>query len=497
MKVPVSRRAFLGAGLSTAAFATLALAGCAPATTSVAANGTIRYQFFTGSALKDVGSVETAINALLKKRGKKFTVKLEPLDSTTYRQRMPLDLAAGTAADVFFTAPWLNDYYKNVSDGNLLALDSLLSKSAPTLKSTMSESWWNAVRVNGKVYGVINQQLFPKTWGFVAKGDLAEKYGLDASKITRYDQLGPFLADVKKGEPDVTPLYSEVSGSTFFRSEIYGWDGSLETYGLAVKADDKNLKVFNMFETDEFKETCELMRKWARAGYTATTAPSGTDANSAWANGKIALQFNQVNRGTPWPFDVVQKTLVDPLTLSTASVNATMTGINAASKNPQAAIEWIELLNTDKELYNLICFGIEGKHWEFIDKSKGVVGFPAGVTASTSPYNPNEDWAFGNQFNAYYRTREAADAQLWKQQEGQNSSAAISTLMGFNLDTTSLKTQIATVTAAIGQYKPQSVLGQVDPATGVPNMVNQLKAAGIDAIQKEAQKQIDAWKKNS
>ena len=52
------------------------------------------------------------------------------------------------------------------------------------------------------------------------------------------------------------------------------------------------------------------------------------------------------------------------LPMSEGCAAATMTGISITSKHPEKAFELIKLVNTDKELYNLICNGIEGKHYE-------------------------------------------------------------------------------------------------------------------------------------
>ena len=48
-----------------------------------------------------------------------------------------------------------------------------------------------------------------------------------------------------------------------------------------------------------------------------------------------------------------------------------MIGIGKNSKNPEKALKFIELINTNEELYNLICFGIEGKHY-YLDENKQV-----------------------------------------------------------------------------------------------------------------------------
>ncbi len=43
------------------------------------------------------------------------------------------------------------------------------------------------------------------------------------------------------------------------------------------------------------------------------------------------------------------------------------------------------------------------------------------MTAETSGYNPNTDWMFGNQFNAYYR--DAAQVGAWEATKEMNDTA--------------------------------------------------------------------------
>lgn len=75
-----------------------------------------------------------------------------------------------------------------------------------------------------------------------------------------------------------------------------------------------------------------------------------------------------------------------------------MLSINANSKHKEQAMMYINLINTDKVLYNLICYGIENKHYVLKD---GFYSLPDGVTAEQVGYNPGINWALG--FTRYGR----------------------------------------------------------------------------------------------
>ncbi|MGW3951902.1 ABC transporter substrate-binding protein [Streptomyces sp. NPDC004752] len=437
--------------------------------------------------------MEKALNTYLEGAGEKFSVHLEPLDLNTFTQRMPLEFSSGGAGDVVFTASWVNSYYTNAAAGNYLALDDLLPKYAPKLWASLPKDIWDATRVKGKIYGVPNVQLWPMTYGFLARKDIADKYHLDPASIKTYEDLEPYLADIKAGEPGKTVLYTDNvgSGSAWAYGANY-FDLVGGTFGVAVRPDDPNLTLINVFDTDEFRTACTLMRKWYTAGYMAKNPPSPTDAGASWSNGQTLIELAQVNGNGLPAFPTVGKSLTAPL-LTTSSVLGTLSAVNRDTRAPEHAVAFLERLNTDKDFYNLICFGIEGKHYVFTDKKRGVVGLPPGVTAAKDGYNPNSDWQFGNQFNAYYRSAAQAKSGLWQTDQKLNESAKRSGALGFSPDTTSIKREVANLTSVVTEYRIPNSLGQVDPSSGIPEFVGRLKNAGMSKVLSELQKQIDAW----
>ena len=124
----------------------------------------VTYTYAGRGVPRDLQQVQDALNKILNEKIK-VNLTLEPIDFGAYNEKMQLRLAAGEACDIIFTAPWINSYTSNVANGVLLELDDLLKEEAPGLWASMPESTWEAARINGKIYGVINQQIFPKPWG--------------------------------------------------------------------------------------------------------------------------------------------------------------------------------------------------------------------------------------------------------------------------------------------------------------------------------------------
>lgn len=487
------------AGATTTAASTAGAAATAAAATTVEVTSLPPVELlYTYRAMpqKDTAIVQEELNKLLKAKIN-ATIKLNPIDPGSFDQKLKLSYAAGEKLDLVFTAPYANDYYQGVSQGNLIPLDDLLAKYAPKTFASMNASTWNAARVNGKIYAIINQQIFVKPWGAIFRKDLAEKYKLDLSSLHKQDDIEPFLKQVKEGEGINPIVFDDAGGSILFRPELYNFDSLLDAALVGMKADDKDMKVINLAETAEYKEAAERARRWHEAGYYPKDAPSAADATAGFKAGKSAVIIHTDKPGgnieykARYGWDFVSVTFAKPW-LTTAGTTATMTAITRTSANPERAMMLLELLNTDKEVYNLLCKGIENKHWVWVDKSKEVIGYANGLTAQTSGYNPNTDWMFGNQFNAYYINPEQVGA--WEATSKLNKDAIPSLALGFAASTENIKTEIAQVSALVKQYNWPLQQGRLDPATGIPEFVSKMKASGMDKILSEVQNQLNAWK---
>ena len=505
-----SRREFLVmAGLTTAAGV---LAACGAAATAAptaapaakvdatkapepttapaaAAQVTLNYVYpqFTVQS-PDQGVVEEALNKITKEKIN-AAIKLTVLDFGTWSDKITLMNAGGEQYDLVYTANWTNDYYKNVSNGQFLPLDDLLPATSPGYWKSMPVSTWNAAKVQGKLYGAINQQMFPKTWGFLVRKNLAEKYKLDLNAVNRWPDIEPWLDAVKKGE-NIIPwgiqpaLYIQEIFSAAPIDDGIGW--------TQVGKDDKSAKAVNYWTTPEFASTWDLGKKWYDAGYMPKEAVKSGDDRPVWAAGKAAISTNPVTKPhgefeaqAIYKQDVLLKS-ISPAILTTAGITATLTGLSRTTVSKEAAAKWLELINTDKPTYNLLCIGIEGKHWTWVDKATEVI-----AQVKDSAYNPSTDWMFANQFNAYYR--DPRQVGSWDETKKINDSATPSPTLGFVMDRTPVKNEIAAVAAVIAEYTMYGPKAKA--ASELPKMIDAMNAAGATKVLAEMQKQIDAWKK--
>ncbi len=462
----------------------------------------IKYTY-PGGVPNDLQMVQDAINQIIEPRISTRVI-LEVIDWGAFNDKVTMRFAAGEECGIVFTAPWINSYVQNVANGNLANLDELLPSKAPGLWASMPKSTWEAARAKGHIYGVINQQIFPKPWGIEVRKDMVSKYSLDVASVKRWEDMEPFLLKVKDGE-GITPEYWAApqggnSGDTYFMHQYWGIDPIDDSIGVVgIRAKDEKLQVLLLAQEQEYLDCMKLTRKFVDDGIIPKDLLPPDEANAAVRAGKYIYMHhvekpgNEAEIKNSFGYEWTIKNLTDPLILDTAGCTATLNGICANCKHPENAMMILEQFNTDKDVYTLICRGIEGKHWVWVDKAQNLMGYPEGVTGETSGYNPNTDWMFGNQFNVAYR--DPSQIGAWEATKVMNDTATPSKALGFTFDRTNVKNeiaQVAAVNAELGQPINDGQVADVDKAIG--EYVGQLKAAGIETIMQEMQKQLDAWK---
>lgn len=172
-------------------------------------------------------------------------------------------------------------------------------------------------------------------------------------------------------------------------------------------------------------------------------------------------------------------------TISTGSITSNMTCVSRTSQNPERAVMLLELMNTNKELYNTIVFGLEGQHYEMRGEDRIEVTNADGYSGFA--------WMMGCQFNAYKLPAQKDD--VWELTMQLNDEAMSSPDLGFYFDDDSVKTEVANITAVWQEYKDILHYGVVsDYESMLAERNEKLKQAGIELVAATMQEQIDNWK---
>ena len=476
--------------LATTIASTAVLTGCtsskddkADANASAKGDTTNLIWYMIGTPQKDQDKVMKKVNEYTaEKIG--VTVDLRMVDWGDYGQKMQVITSSGEPYDICFAS----DYALNAQKGAYLEItDDLLNNNAKELKETINPLFLEGASINGKLYGIpankeVGQQL---GWAYNAK--MAKELGIDMTNVKTLEDLEPILEKVKKEKPELKmPM---AAGSGFFPYMPYDYVlGETLPFGIALEGD--TTKIVNIYEQKDVKDTLSTLRRYYQKGLIHPQAATDNDPHDM----KVENWFVRKEQYAPgavetWSqnagYEIGYNAMHDPLTINN-SVTGSVMAISAASKNPDKAMEFLNLLNTDEYLRNLVDKGIEGEH--YTSNENGTI-----TKTDKSDLYSMPSWALGNVFNVKPWDTDPEDKI--EQYEKFNEAAVASPTLGFYPDTTEISTQLATIANVVQEFKAPLFTGSVDIDKYLGELNKKLKASGIDDVIANIQKQYDEWMK--
>ncbi|QUL53211.1 ABC transporter substrate-binding protein [Paenibacillus tritici] len=437
-----------------------------------------------GPPQKDMDKVLAEVNKYtLEKINATLDIKM--LDFGDYTQKMQVMAASGEPMDILFTSSWAFDYVQNARKGAFLELDELLKNQGKGIVDTIDPAFLEGSKVDGHNYAIPANKELPAQEVFRFNKELLDKYKLDLTSVKTMADLEPLLKTIKENEPGVTP-YAMVKDFM----PIMPFDYVIEKMPMAVYMDTKDYKVVNILETPEIKEALKTVRKFYQAGYISSEVATTSSVDDLYKAGKwftdrastqpLADNLWSASYGYP----VVSTPASKPY-IYNWSVMGSMQAISANSEYPEKAMEFLNLLNTDPKLRNMIDSGIEGVHYEKVSDNM----------IKNLPDAKNYDmptFSLGNIMINYLN--EGDPENKWEEFKKFNDAGINAPLLGFNFDTSKVTNEIAAVQNVKEEFWAPLMTGSVDSEEYLTKANEKLKAAGLDKIIAEAQTQIDAWK---
>lgn len=437
-----------------------------------------------GTPQKDVDKVMAEVSKYTaEKIG--VTVKMNMIDWGDYAQKLQVMTASGEAVDIMFTASWAFDYVQNARKGAFMQIDDLLKEHGQGIIDTLDPAFLEGSKIDGHNYGIPANKELPaqEVWRF--NKQYVDKYKLDTSKVYSLESLEPLLKTIKENEPDVYPFAVDKNQMPYVP-----YDYVIEKLPMAVSLDTKDYKIVNVLDTPEMKQILNTMHKYYKAGYIPTeaaTMDSMTDVQTTgkwFADRATSQPFADNLWSASYGYPVVSTPASDAL-IYNWSVMGSMQAISANSKYPEKAMEFLNLLNTDPVLRNMVDSGIEGVHYK-----KASDNVMENLDESKNYDMPT--FSLGNVMLTYLNTTDPANK--WEEFKKFNDAGIEAPLLGFNFDTSKVTTEIASVQNVREEYWAALMTGTVDPETYLARANEKFKAAGLDKIMAEAQRQLDEWR---
>lgn len=470
--------------------------------------------YLEGNSVSDDKAVLEKANEYLKE---KLNVTLKPIWGTwnDFEDGAVLSISGGDNVDIYFTSSWTrNEYNAYARNGAWLRLDqegnNLIDQYATDYWNLLPEILKKSATIPGSdgtgVYAIPGFKDYATQNCWDVNVTLLEKYGytIDDIKNTDYYGFGEILKTVKEGEgKDFYPLLIEgmvlermVNNSIIVTGDS-GASNMLSYYINPLDVSKEGIygnKLLGKYETPEYKRFAEKTREYYLAGYIDPQMAIRNQANAARVAtqdaGNYLIGTQSYSLGYETQVSVqrgieVQMVPVTPAYIDTTASQGAMMAISAGCKNPERAVMFLNLLNTDPYLMTLLNYGIEGVHYNLVNG--GEVQF---ITEARDTYRPwtnglgnstilppleGQGLTFNDTFKEYYATA---------------SSIPIN---GFVLNQTNIETEMAALANVAAEFDLALNTGSIDPATKLPEFIQKLKDNGIDKVVAEANTQLEAF----
>lgn len=460
------------------------VAGCGGNTAQEGETAKLKWYFIGTPSMKGSTEIYHAASDLVKK-DLGYEVEFVPLETGAYNEKMKLIISSGEGFDICWTSNWLNDYAQNVTNGAFAPLDDLFDK-VPDLKASIPEQIWEGAKVDNKIYGVPNQQIMARSTCLSIPKEYYDKYGYTLANVKKFEDLTGYMEAFSKDHPAVSIVsfgWNDLTNSMGFEEIL----GSGIPGAVSLEGDAKEIKVYNQYATEEFKNLVKTRREWTQNGYSVQGMQNNV-AGSKFNPELLPFEVITYKPGLTAALtakngcEMVTKTISDAY-LTRSGVTATLNAISASSKHKEESIKLLEYMNTTSELINLLTFGIEGVNYTKVDERT--------VKKVPSEEYTNYEWVFGNVYNSYLI--DGQESTVWEDTKKMNAEAKVSRIISFTPDTSEISLEMNNCKSVVSEYMSDFNSGFGDTEVKLTEMLNRLEVAGVQKVIDNLQKQIDEW----
>lgn len=480
----------------------------------------------------DYDMVMKKVNELLAE--KLPNTKLELKLDTSMSSKWSLWMAGKTPIDIAHSG-YATDLASEINKKSYLGLNDLIDKYAPTIKaeSEKYKSEYLTGMMDGQIYAIpsiqihVNDEVY-----FGVPSDLYQYLDVaalqsaikDNSTSTEvfYQIIDSYL---QKAVPNVdSSKNAGLIGNIehIFRNfvkrgyEFVGGNNSLLCYKL--EGSENNVKIVNFYETEEYKLWIKYAAKWYEQGLISKDILTGEDGlgsraalfdanitnfriSDADGNGIITPEEGEAATAEKSGYKI-SMTEDNQKYNGSAVIGSLKTylSIPTTSKNPERAMQLLELLRTEEgsSILNTLIYGIEGTHYEKLSDTEIKAFDYNGQGSSSSKYGlPN--WEFGNMFNMYacypYDSKTVEAARQYFDEEKPNFTETA--VFGLSFNNKPVENELSQISSANDEFMLQMIGGTTKSKymDTYNTMMEKLKAAGIEKVITEYQNQADKYSK--
>ena len=454
------------------------------------------------SPQKDVDLVEEELNKYLKDKIN-ATVNMVMLDPGQYNDKVSTMIKSGEYFDLAFASISALDYLSNSVSGAFAPLTDYKDTYLKDIFDQLPQEMIDAATVNGEIYAVPTYKEIVTQQGWIYRKDIAEKYNIDMSKYKTLEDFKPVAEMLKKNETSIDyPI--DWDKSCYSISDMYNDPQlvcpleNLRVLGIEGEeqgGDPTKIILDKDKKNNNGKREYEATRDYYKSGLVKGDVATASDLQARFNSGKTFAYFTGIKPGkaaelqSKCQYPIAQAEVSDVYMDSLPGLGSLQV-ISTKSKNPERTARFLNLLNTDPVVKNLVVYGIEGKHYTKVNDNT------VELIANSGYSMAGNTWALGNVFIDYLKTTDDPE-KLTKLKEF-NEKGIVRDGTGFVFDSSTVSHLIPQITDAMKPYGNIGAYGSVDIDydAEMDKYYAALEKTPIKQVQEEMQKQYDEFLKN-
>ncbi len=325
--------------------------------------------------------------------------------------------------DIFFIGGY-ERYQEYIEKEWVARIDDELTAGSKKLKDYVSGVFMDSIKIDGATYAVPNNRTIGEYTYMLVNKELLAKYYYDVSALNSLVDCEEFLADIARFEPDVVPIH----GTPDLYNVLY-WDIDPET--LEINTDNFSIigttysttasfgtqvQFTSLFASKKaFRDQLLSNKLYEELGYFKSEV-----ADDATCAIKIVSGGAELEKAYA---DTYHMVMLESPHATTEDLFESMFAVGGYSNEVSRSMEIITYINTNKELRNILQYGVENVNYTLDDNGQ--------VTYTDN----NKYWMditkTGNSFIAY--TMAGTDLDIWEYGMKQNRDATVDMILGFSI----------------------------------------------------------------
>ena len=403
------------------------------------------------------------------------------------------------------------DYVTESQRGAYYPLDDLLTTIGADTYALFDEEIWEAMRINGNIYGIPSLKDNGYFISLVYNATMAEELGIDMESVeyNSFDDWEEVFYEVKEKRDAAHPEWADypvvwdtnLAYPYYFAFETFFNDAYFAVCNIDgiddVEGYDSNT-VFNFYDTPEYMEFAKLRQRWVADGIQAYDYTDRSDWQYTGAVfGWVGWGYTYMEPHMYGDAFETKMIMSDTIWTETNNYFSAGTAISANCADPERAMMVLNEVNTNPEVATMLRFGVEGVHYTY--NEEGRMEF---TERNSDPAARGYYMWYAAPLGNLLIVNAPADLtgpnnELLTEMARLNAECAIPTHMGFSFNTENVVNEVAACTNIVMQYQSDIATGKLNSQEDVEAYVNefreQLKANGVDTIVAEVQRQIDEW----